>query len=270
MVDVTSAAGLEQEFAPRSGGTPARWRGLVVPAAFLLGWAVVTHAGMVRSPLAVPIERIVLLPFADEAGRQLWLALAASVGRLIVGFGIGVVAGVALGLAMGMSSTADRAVGASFHALRQITLFAWIPLLTAWFGNGELGKLVYIALSAFFPAALNTCNGLRTIPQQYIEVARVMRLGRRETILRLLLPGALPSIFVGMQIALITAWIGTVGAEYAIGNGRGIGNFIAEGREQFRMDIVIVGVTALALVGYAVNLGCRRVFRRALGRSDPA
>lgn len=245
------------------GDRKALWRGLVVPSWLVLGWIAFTHMHG-SSQLVVPLERILAAPFADEAGRNLWSGLAASIARFAGGFAIGAGAGTLLGLALGMSNGADRAVAPSIGALRQIALFAWIPLLTAWFGNGESAKIVYIAMSAFFPVALNTQNGLRAISLQHREVARVLRLSRRQRITRLLLPGALPSIFIGVQIALIGAWLGTVGAEYAMGNGRGIGTFIAQGREQFRMDIVAVGVIALALVGYAINLSCVKIFRRLL------
>lgn len=247
------------------------WRGAALPSVLLLAWAVVAHLGRIRSNLLPPIERVIVLPFFDEAGRELWVSLAASVLRLTAGFAIGASAGVALGFLTGTSRTAGRAIGPSVHALRQIALFAWIPLLTAWFGNGEAAKIVYVALSAFFPAALNTHEGVRNIPAQYLEVAGALRLSRQTRIARLLFPGALPSIFVGIQLALITAWLGTVGAEYAMGTGRGIGSFIAAGREQFRMDVVVLGVIVLALTGYAINAGCTWAFRTMLrGARDAA
>jgi sulfonate transport system permease protein len=239
-------------------------RGLVIPGLIVIAWTVVTHGGLISSNLLVPIERIAALPFTDEAGVQLWPALLASIVRLVFGFAIGALAGVALGGLMGASRAADRAVGPSFNALRQITLFAWIPLLTAWFGNGDVPKIVYVAMSAFFPAALNSYIGLRNISAQYFEVASVLRLSPLTRIRKLLLPGALPSIFVGLQIALISAWLGTVSSEYAMGNGRGLGGFLLEGRGQFRMDIVVLGVVVLALVGYLINVGCTKIFRRLL------
>jgi sulfonate transport system permease protein len=238
-------------------------RGLVIPALLVIAWILFAHLHG-NSLVIVPLERILAAPFADDAGRNLWPSLAASVMRFTSGFALGVGAGMLVGLTLGMSQTADRAVAPSINALRQIALFAWIPLLTAWFGNGDVAKIIYISLSAFFPAALNTQNGLRAVSLQHLEVARVLRLSHRQRITRLLLPAALPSIFIGVQIALIGAWLGTVGAEYAMGNGQGIGTFIAQGREQFRMDIVAVGVFALALVGYAINLGCVRLFRHLL------
>jgi sulfonate transport system permease protein len=241
------------------------WRGLAVPAALVVLWAVTAHLGLVNRHILPPVEKVLLAPFLDPDGRNLWPALGISLARMLGGFAIGASAGLAIGLVMGMWRGADRAIGPSLNALRQITLFAWIPLLTAWFGASDAAKLVFVSLSAFFPMALNAYEGLRNVPRDYVEVADVLRLSRRRRIGRLLLPGALPAIALGLRLALIYAWIGTVGAEYAIGQGRGIGTFIAAGREQFRMDIVIVGVIALALIGLLAN----DLLRHALARLMP-
>jgi sulfonate transport system permease protein len=222
---------------------------------------ITSHNGLLHGNLLVPPERVLMLPFSDEAGQQIWAALAASIARMVTGFAVGAAAGIGFGLAIGVSLTAQPAFAQSFNALRQITLFAWIPLLTAWFGNGDSAKIVYIALSAFFPLALNTYEGIKNIPLTYVEVARVLRFTRRQRLTRLLLPGALPSICIGVQVALITAWLDTVGAEYAMGAGRGLGSFLLAGREQFRMDAVLLGVIVLALVGYAINVAFRRTIK---------
>ena len=253
----------------RALALPALWRGLAVPAAFIAAWFALSHSGLVDSRLLVAPEGALAVPFDDPDGRMLWPALAASVCRMLAGFAIGASLGTVLGFVMGLSSLGERLFGLSFNAVRQITLFAWIPLLTAWFGNGEGAKLVFIALSAFFPMALNTLQGLRDLPPHYRELAAVLRLSRRTMLLRVWLPASLPAIAIGIELALIGAWIGTVGAEYAMGFGRGLGIYLAEGREQFRMDIVIVGALTLALVGYALNrafaIGLRRLmaWRRA-------
>jgi sulfonate transport system permease protein len=237
----------------RALASSALWRGLAVPAALIAAWFALSHSGLVDSRLLVAPERALAVPFDDPDGRMLWPALAASVCRMLAGFAIGAGLGTVLGFVMGLSSLGERLFGLFFNAVRQITLFAWIPLLTAWFGNGEGAKLVFIALSAFFPMALNTLQGLRDLPPHYRELAAVLRLSRRTMLLRVWLPASLPAMAIGIELALIGAWIGTVGAEYAMGFGRGLGIYLAEGREQFRMDIVIVGALTLALVGYALN-----------------
>jgi sulfonate transport system permease protein len=239
-------------------------RGLVLPAVLVVLWTVAGHIPAFHSQLLVPLDTILAAPFVDPDGRQIWLGLGESLARLASGFGVGAIAGVTFGVLVGTSPVADRVAGPSFNALRQIALFAWIPLLSAWFGNGETAKIVFVALSAFFPVALNTHDGLRQIPLHYLELAEVVGLSRRRRLTRLLIPGALPSIFIGIQIGLITAWIGTVGAEYVIGVGRGLGTFIAEARGQFRMDLVLLGVLALALTGFVINTACRRIFAHLL------
>ncbi len=251
-------------------GQRALLRGAAVPLALLLTWAALAHSGLVNSHLLVPVERVALVPFTDTHGRNLWPGLAASLARMMGGFAIGAAAGLLLGLAMGLSRTVERLFGPTVHTVRQIALYAWIPLLTAWFGNGETAKVVFIALSAFFPVVLNTQEGLSSVPDQYREVARVLTLPRGRLVRRVLLPGALPSIFIGVQLGLIYAWLATVGAEYAMGLGRGVGTLLSEGREHFRMDIVIVGVLTLALVGFAINAAFGRVFARALRWRAPA
>lgn len=263
MTDIAVQGGASRPRLRPCGWGPVA-RGAAIPLTLAAAWFALERSGLSSSHLLVPLDRILTLPFLDEAGRELWPALGASIVRLVAGFVVGAGLGIALGLAMGIWRVADRVIAPSFNTLRQITLFAWIPLLTAWFGNGEGSKLVYIAMSAFIPTALNTYLGLRNIPERYVEVARVLRLSFRTRLTRLLLPAALPSISVGVQIALITAWLGTVSAEYAMGMGRGLGTLISEGRGQFRMDVVLLGVIVLALVGYIINVICTAAFRRML------
>jgi sulfonate transport system permease protein len=251
---------------PLSSTHPAaiRLRGAVVPVLILAGWLATVDTGLFQSPLLVPLHTIAGDLLWDENGRAIWPALASSLTRLALGFAIGALAGIVLGVALGLSRPAQRAVAPTVHTLRQVTLFAWIPLLTAWFGNGEAAKIVFIAIGVFFPVFVNTEQGLRTIPLVYREVASVSRLGFWTRVTRLLLPGTLPSILIGIEVALLTAWIGTVGAEYAIGTGSGVGSYLATAREQFRMDLVLVGVLVLAAVGYALSVFSHLAFRKTI------
>lgn len=230
-------------------------RALLVPALALLAYAIAVDGGRLDHPLLVPLQRIATAPFLDPDGRALWGAIGLSLLRVLTGGGLGVLAGLGAGVALGLWQKGRDALSPPVHLLRQITLFAWIPLLTAWFGNGETAKITFIALSAFFPAFLHAEQGLRGVPQPYRELARVLRLPLRRRVTRLMLPAALPDILLGLEIATLSAWIGTVGAEYAIGSGGGLGAFLATAREHFRMDLVLAGVAALAGIGYAVNTG---------------
>ncbi|MTH33748.1 ABC transporter permease subunit [Paracoccus limosus] len=211
--------------------------------------------------MAVSPAQVLAVPFADPDGRELWAGIGASLLRLVAGATIGGLAGMATGLALALIRPLGTAFSPTINALRQIALFAWIPLLTSWFGNTETAKITFIALATFFPLVFATEQGVREVPASLREVARVLNLSRRRQISALYLPGALPAIAVGVQIALISSWIGTVGAEYAIGNGRGLGGYIANARDQFRMDIAIVGVAALALIGVFLQAASARLIR---------
>ncbi|WP_279483328.1 ABC transporter permease [Aureimonas sp. SK2] len=248
---------------PSTGPTTLRrLRGAAVPTAFLLIWAGLAASGALSGPLAVSPIDVVSAPFADPDGQQVWQGLAQSLVRVAAGSLLGGFLGLAVGAACGLSRPAERALSPSLHAARQVALFAWIPLLTAWFGNGEVTKIAFTSLSCFFPIFLATERGMHDVAPRLAEVGQTLALRRRTRFLKLVLPSALPSIRIGVEVALISAWIGTVGAEYAIGNGRGVGSFLASARDQFRMDLVAVGVIVLAGVGVALHALSRTAFAR--------
>ena len=235
---------------------PAVPKGALLPAGLLALWSIVAVGQLVESPLFISPLAVVRAPFLDPDGRQIWTALGASILRIVAGGLVGAFFGLVLGAACGLLRFAALSFAPTVHSLRQIAVFAWIPLFTAWFGNGETAKLVFTALSTFFPLFLATEQGMRATPAALKEVAAVLALSRWTRLRRLYFPAALPNIQVGLQIAAMSAWIGTIGAEYAIGNGRGLGSYIASARDQFRMDIVLVGVFALAAGGVVLHRAC--------------
>ncbi len=159
-------------------------------------------------------------------GREVWVALAASLARVAAGFALGALAGIGLGLTLGLWRPAREAVAPTLHAGTAGDALRLIPLLTAWFGNGEAAKVAFIALSTFFPLYLNTEQGLRTVPVAYREVARA-RLPCAAGWDAADAAGALPQILIGVEVALLSAWIGTIGSEYMLGTGRGLDAFLA-------------------------------------------
>ena len=228
-------------------------RGLVIPVLLIVAWFVATHYKLVNAFIVVRPEKVVTTAIAHWNEGLLLAPLLASLGRDLLGFALGTFAGLLVGGAMGMSSLADRLLGPSFHAAKQVALFAWIPLLSVWCGTGEFAKVVFISLAAFYPVVLNTYEGVRSVSREYREVARVYRFTWLQTLRKVIVPGALPSIFSGLHLALIYAWLGTLGAEYLLAPGKGIGNLMIEGREAFAMDKVLLGVILAGAVGAALN-----------------
>ncbi|MES3010398.1 MAG: ABC transporter permease [Pseudomonadota bacterium] len=242
---------------PLSTRPPARridLRGLVLPLALLALWWALTHYGWVNTKLIVPPGNVLAVATQTLSDPLFWQGALFSLGRDVSGFALGALSGVALGCLLGVSRWADRLIGPSFHTLRQISLFAWLPLLSTWFGYGELSKLIFIGLSTLYPVVLGTVEGVRGVSLAHAEVARVFRFSRTQLLFRLILPAAAPQIATGLTLGLVYAWVATIGSEFLLANwGNGLGNIIIKGRAAFNIELIIVGMLAIGIVGTALN-----------------
>ncbi len=233
--------------------SPRLRRGLVLPVVLIALWTIITHYKLANVHLLAS-PSAVLRSFIEQVKEgDLLSQLVASLQRDLSGFAIGSFAGLLLGSAMGTWRIADRLFGASFDAAKQVAVFAWIPLISVWFGSGEPAKIVFIALAAFYPVVVNTYEGIRSVSREHVEVARAFRFSRLQSFRRVVLPAALPSIFSGLHLALIYSWLGTLGAEYLLAPGLGVGNLMIDGRESLAMDKVLLGIILAGLVGFSLN-----------------
>lgn len=238
---------------------PGRWRGLVLPVLLVAAWGLAGAAGIGNPQLFVPIGSVLTAAIESIESGELAGALGATALRALIGWSIGSLLGFAFGLLLGLSGLGLRVVSPTLHAARQIALFAWIPLLSAWLGNGEVMKTALIALAAFFPVVLNVEAGCRDVPLAYREVGHLLAVSRLGEIGVIILPSAAPTIISGLELAFTIAWIGTIGAEYLIGTGYmyasadGIGALLAGAREDARMDLVVVGILSLAGAGFILD-----------------
>jgi sulfonate transport system permease protein len=239
-------------------------RGLVLPVLLLVAWEAASHFGLIDPRLLPPIERV-LSAGDDVTGlRHVGGDLIASLQRDLAGFGIGTLCGLVVGALIGRSRVAAALLTPSFDVFKQVAVFAWIPLISMWFGAGEAAKVVFVALTAFTPVVLNTAQGARAAPPALIEVGRLLRFTHAQMLRRVYLPAALPAIMTGVHLALIFSWLATIGAEYFMTTGPGIGGLIIEGRDRFAMDLVLLGVLLLGVVGYALNRVAEAAERRLL------
>ena len=241
------------------------WRGLVLPGVLLAAWAGVTAVHWVDTRLIVPPAGVLRTALRSLADPSFHLGVLFSVARDLGGFALGAFGGVALGTLLGVSRRADRLIGPTFHTVRQIALFAWLPLLSSWLGYGELSKLVFIALSALYPVALGTFEGVRQISASQAEVARVYGFNRRQLLFRLILPAASPQIATGLSLGLVYAWVATIGSEFLLANwGHGLGNIVIKGRAAFDVELIVFGMLVIGLVGTLLNRVAARLEARAL------
>lgn len=239
-----------------------RYRGWVLPIMGVALWWLAAHQGWSDSGLLVSPQKVAITAWDQVTSGQFWRAISSSLARDLSGFLIGTVLGLILGCLLGFSRLFERVVGPSFNTFKQISLFAWIPLISVWFGLGDVAKVVFLSLAALVPVVVNTCDGLRNVPGAFLEVAKVYGFTRWQTVVGVMLPAALPSIFTGIYLALVYSWLATIGAEYLLVSGDGIGNTLIDGSEHFMMDLVLFGMVIIGLVGWGLNVLARRLERR--------
>ena len=245
-----------------AGTVKGSWRGLVLPIAALAVWWFVSRGAQVGHGVMVSPAQVWDTAVAQVRSGALVRALSASLGRELTGFAIG----TTLGLVLGVSRLANRAIAPSFNTFKQVSLFAWIPLISVWFGLGDVAKVVFLSLAALLPVAAHTCDGIHAVPGAYVDVARALRYSRLQLVRHVILPAALPSIFTGLYLGLIYSWLATLGAEYLLVAGSGIGNTLIDGSEQFRMDLVLFGIIVVGVTGWALNATARAIERKVLAR----
>jgi sulfonate transport system permease protein len=249
---------------PASGNrlSGSAWPSLALPLTLLAVWQLAAAGGGHAQILVAPLTVLHTLT-AGVLDGSLAGALAVSLGRSLAGLAIGGGAGVLLGLALGLWRPAERAFGPFLAAVRQVAIFAWVPLLTAWFGLGEPAKVAFVALAAFFPLLMATHAGVAGVSPQLTEAAAALRLSLAQRLRLLILPGAAPAIFSGLRLGLIYAWLGTVGAEYFMPSGGGIGSALIGAQQLFRMDLVIAAMVLIGLLGAALGALGQRLEHRA-------
>ena len=234
-----------------------------LPLAILGGtWELAARSGAFSPTILVPPEQVIktflLLIGTGELGEH----LSASFLRVLTGFALGGTLGLAFGLALGLLPTFGRASGIVFHALRQVPVIAWAPLLLIVLGIGESFKIAIIAYAAFFPVALNTLDGVRDVPAPLRDVAAVFRFSQTALIRHVVLPGALPSILTGFRLALSRSWMMVVAAElYA--SSSGLGFMMSQAREMFQIDVIMVGIVLTGLIGFLLDQILRAIETRA-------
>lgn len=203
--------------------------------------------------------------------------MAISLIRVVLGFLVSVLTAVPLGLAMGFFKPFNQLMDSTVEMLRPIPPLAWVPLVLAWLGirglsdwmpflalspiwSGiQFSTLVIIFIGAFFPILLNTIQGVRCIPIEYIESART--LGARGLILltKVIIPASLPLIVTGLRISLGIGWMCLVAAEMMPGSSSGLGYLIWYAYELMRADIIVAGMLAIGLIGFIMDRGFRRL-----------
>lgn len=237
--------------------------GLLFPAVLVALWWWASDKLLLPATI-LPGPWVVFATFKElvETG-DLQSNLAISLFRVAKGFALGSVLGLSLGFALGFSAPFERWIGPTFRTLAQVPSLAWIPLLMQIFGIDDTLKLVVMAKAALIPIAFTTSAGVRNIPASYREVGKVLRLRPLTMLSRVILPGALPSIFSGMRQGLAHVWVSLIIVEM-LASAEGIGYLMSWGRTIFQLDIVMVGIVVIGIVGFSLDLLLRLLETRFL------
>jgi nitrate/nitrite transport system permease protein len=197
---------------------------------------------------------LIIHPFYDNGGNDVGLfwQLLASLKRVAYGYSLAVLAGVSLGVLVGQSTWALRGLDPLFQVLRTVPPLAWLPISLAGFRDGNPSAIFVIFITAIWPIIINTSVGIRNIPEDYRNVAKVIRLNGLEYFGKIMLPAAAPYIFSGLRIGVGLSWLAIVAAEMLIG-GVGIGFFIWDAWNSSRISDIILALFYVGLVGYALD-----------------
>jgi nitrate/nitrite transport system permease protein len=231
---------------------------VVVIALFLLLWELLCHkAGATLPPPSKVVANsweLIVNPFFDNGGldKGLFWHLIASLHRVAQGYALAAVCGVALGTLVGQSTWAMRGLDPIFQVLRTVPPLAWLPLSLAAFRDGQPSAIFVIFITAIWPIIINTAVGIRNIPQDYRNVALVLRLNQLEFFWKIMIPAAAPYIFTGLRIGIGLSWLAIVAAEMLIG-GVGIGFFIWDSWNSSRLSDIIVALVYIGITGFVLD-----------------
>ncbi len=234
-----------------------------LPLGVLALWQAAASLGFLSSRV-LPAPSDVAVAFWRTLGDgSLLTNVAVSTRRALIGLAIGGSIGFALGVLNGIVRPAETAFDSTMQMLRNVPHLAIIPLVILWFGIDEEAKIFLVAIGVAFPIYLNTFHGIRTVDRGLAEMARVYGLSSAALFWRIVLPGALPSVLVGLRYALGIMWLTLIVAE-TISSTEGIGYMTMNAREFLQTDVVVLGVLAYALLGKLADSFTRAIERRAL------
>ncbi|MDG9927995.1 MULTISPECIES: aliphatic sulfonate ABC transporter permease SsuC [unclassified Pseudomonas] len=239
-----------------------------LPVALLAIWQGAVAAGLLSTRILPAPSAVLEAGWALLKSGEIWTHLAISGQRAAIGFAIGGGLGLLLGFITGLSNWGELFLDSSVQMIRNVPHLALIPLVILWFGIDEAAKIFLVALGTLFPIYLNTYHGIRNVDPALVEMARSYGLKGFALFWQVVLPGALPSILVGVRFALGFMWLTLIVAE-TISASSGIGYLAMNAREFLQTDVVVLAILLYAVLGKLADVAARGL-ERAWLRWHPA
>ena len=247
----------------RNWRTPEVLLRLVSPIVLLLAWELASELGLIPQRVIAAPSQIGGTLWAMIVSGELGKHLLVSLQRALLGLSIGVSIGVVAALVTGLSKRGEVILDSPMQMLRTIPSLALVPLFILWFGIGEFTKIALIVTGTIFPVYLNLFAGIRNIDPKLIEAANTLGLNRRELIWHVILPGSLPSFFVGLRYSLGISWLALVFVEQ-INTTAGIGFLASDARDFMRTDVIVICLLIYSVLGLLIDGLIRTLERFAL------
>lgn len=231
---------------------------MITVALILLFWQLAAHGPQSSLPTPTRIwaeaKDLIVEPFFWNGSQDIGLGwrILVSLQRVAIGFSLAAIVGVLLGALVGQSVWAMRGLDPVFQVLRTVPPLAWLPLSLAAFRDSQPSAIFVIFITAIWPVIINTAVGIRNIPQDYRNVAQVLRLNQVEFFFKIMVPSAAPYIFTGLRIGVGLSWLAIVAAEMLTG-GVGIGFFIWDAWNSSRLSDIIVALVYIGVVGFVLD-----------------
>lgn len=234
---------------------------LVGIAGFLIVWQVCSMVGLIKLPPPTDLwtnERTrtyLMYPFFNRGGTDVglfWQSLA-SLQRVLIGYSLAAVVGISVGIFVGLNSFANRALDPLFQFLRTVPPLAWVPIALAALQQNQPAALFVIFITAVWPILINTAVGVQQIPQDYINVRKVLQLSQKKFFFKILIPSALPYIFTGLRIAIGLAWLAIIAAEIVMSGIVGIGFFIWDSYQNNYISDIILALIYIGAIGLILD-----------------
>ncbi|MGP0171448.1 aliphatic sulfonate ABC transporter permease SsuC [Pseudomonas sp. NCHU5208] len=235
-----------------------------LPLGLLVAWQLAVAGGWLSSRILPAPSAVLAAGWQLLVSGEIWRHLAISGQRAAIGFAIGGGIGLLLGFVTGLSKWGERLLDSSVQMIRNVPHLALIPLVILWFGIDEAAKVFLVALGTLFPIYLNTYHGIRNVDPALVEMARSYGLSGFALFRQVILPGALPSILVGVRFALGFMWLTLIVAE-TISASAGIGYLAMNAREFLQTDVVVLAILLYAVLGKLADVaahGLERVWLR--------
>lgn len=250
----------------------AAWRpalGLALPVLIVVVWAVAADARWLSPDALPPPLEVVKAARAEIESGRFWDAVGHSLSVAVLGWLAATLLGVAAGVAIGLSPLCNKLTGTSIEFARAVPAVALVPVAILIFGFDLRAELLVVVFAAVWPVLVNSISAMRLIPSQLDETARTLELAPVERIWKVLLPAAMPRIFVGVRLALATAVTLMAVAEMT-GNPAGIGNELVLAQSSVRPEAAMLYILTIGLIGLGLNMllvggGRLPVVRRVLG-----